>query len=122
MAKPTGELFLFAEKNCEINNVSPQQWVKMEITVDSGSCETVIPDNMITHVTLHQSPGSKAGKKYEAANGSDLNNLGERRCVVATDDIHKPLIMHFQVSEVTKPLLSVTKAADMGFEAVLGKH
>ena len=41
---------------------------------------------------------------------------------MATDDYNNPLIMHFQVSEVTKPLLSVTKAADMGFEAVLGKH
>ena len=30
--------------------------------------------------------------------------------------------MHFQVADTRKPLLSITKIADMGFECVLGKH
>lgn len=122
MAKLRSGICFLRDKTDEIHNVTDLEWVNMEVTVDSGPCETAISENMITHIQLHESQGSKATQKCEAATGQDLHNLGERRCFLATDDMEQPLIMHVQVSEVTKPLLSVTKAADMCYEAVLGKY
>ena len=58
---------------------------------------------------------------YEGANGNHIDNLGERRCIVATNESSvDPMYMHFQVADVKTPLLSISKAADMGYECVLG--
>ena len=39
-----------------------------------------------------------------------------------TENNRTPKIIAFQVADVHKALLSVTRAADMGYQCVLGKH
>ena len=57
-------------------------------------------------MTLHDSPGSKRGQKWEAANGTDIVNLGEKRCIVddetGSHGAESKIVMHFQVADVTK--------------------
>ena len=56
---------------------------------------------------------------HEVANGASIPNLGERKCFIRTPGNHKERRITFQVADVHKPLLSVTRAADAGFDCLL---
>ena len=61
-------------------NTMGDDWFELEVTVDSGACDTVMPVGAAKHIQVHESAKSKVGHKYEAANGSPIENLGERIC------------------------------------------
>ena len=97
---------------------SPDEWIEIEITVDSGACETVMPADMCKCTSIVQSVTSH-GAVYEVANGKEIPNLGERRCLLMTlgSAVAKNIV--FQVADVHKPFLSITRCADMGFDCHL---
>ena len=116
-----GMLFLGDKTRGELNSIG-DDWYEMEVLVDSGACETVMPVDVAKHIKIHESPGSQAGQEYEVASGAPVDNVGERRCMVSTEGSEEDKLMVFQVvDKIKKPLLSVTKVADMGFECVLGR-
>ena len=80
-----------------------------------------MPEGMCPQISLLESVGSKAGYEYEVANGEALPNLGEKRCVMMTEDSSIMKKLTFQCADVHKALLSVSKVADLGYECVLGK-
>ena len=82
--KVTDGIFYLSASDGGLNALSSDGWHELEVTVDSGACDTVIPGGVIDHVQLHDSPGSLRNQAYEAANGSSIYNVGERRCVVGT--------------------------------------
>lgn len=43
---------------------------------------------------------------YEVADGGEIPNLGERKCLMLTPGCHFPKKIIFQVADVHKPLLS----------------
>ena len=100
---------------------SPDDWVEIEITVDSGACETVMPANLCQAISIFQSSTSH-GAEYEVANGATIPNLGERRCLMMTVGSTAAKRIVFQVADVHKPLLSISRCADMGFRCHLGKE
>ena len=61
------------------------------------------------------------GVEYEVANGETIPNLGERRCLMSTAGSQLIKKINFQVADVHKPLLSISRIADLGFDCVLGK-
>ena len=99
----------------------PDEWVEIEITVDSGACITVMPRLWCQGISILQNSLSRAGTKYEVANGAHIKNLGERRCEMMTIGSEKSKLITFQVADVHKPLLSISGCADMGFDCYLGK-
>ena len=108
-------------KNNGISVVQPpDQWVEIEVTVDSGACVTVMPRKCCEGISILQTALSRAGVEYEVANGAGLKNLGERQCEVMTAGSDVPKRIVFQVADVHKPLLSITACADMGFDCYLG--
>ena len=109
------------KRSGQLSSIPAATWREIEITVDSGACDTVIPTDECKEITIHESKQSKAGMEYEVANGEVLPNLGERRCLMMTENSTTPKIIAFQVADVHKALLSVTRAADMGYQCVLGK-
>jgi hypothetical protein len=101
---------------------APQSgWEYLEITVDSGACDTVLPSGMLSSIALEQSEGSKRGDEYEVANGHSIVNEGQKRCVMMTPGSSSPKGIIFQVSDVHKPLMSVGSMADAGYECLLRK-
>ena len=80
----------------------------------------MLPTKLCPQIALIETPISKAGMEYEVANGAGLPNMGEKRCVVMTEDSTLPKHMTFQCADVHKPLLSVSRIADLGYECVLG--
>ena len=67
-------------------------------------------------------PFQPVTSSYEVADGSEIPNLGERKCLMLTPGCHFPKKIIIQVADVHKPLLSVTRAADAGFDSLLGKE
>ena len=68
---------------------------------------------MAATVPVRESKGSRAGQKFNTADGTRLPNQGEKAVRAYTKDM-KPVTMHFQIADVTKPLCSVGKVADRG--------
>ena len=106
----------------QISSMGTSEWVEIEITVDSGACDTVMPISMCGHISVISTPESRAGLEYEVANGASIPNVGERHCLVMTEDAQSMKKLIFQCADVHKALLSVANVADMGFECLLGKE
>ena len=96
-------------------------WELIEITVDSGACDTVLPSRMLSSIRTESTEASRAGEEYEVANGHAILNEGQKRCIMMTPGSSEPKGIIFQVSDVHKPLMSVGSMADAGFECLLSK-
>ena len=60
---------------------------------------------------------------YEAAGGeADIPNLWQKRCMLMTLGAKAAKKIVFQVADIHKPLLSVSRVTDAGYECRLGKH
>ena len=97
-------------------------WTEVEVTVDSGACDTVMPTKLCPHISVIATEDSKRGMEYEVANGETLPNHGERHCLLMTEDSENPKKIVFQCADIHKPLLSVSRCADLGFQCILGKY
>ena len=111
--------FTFKKRPATISAIQPpDEWIEIEVTVDSGACETVMPSNICSSIQVHRSSCSH-GAEYEVAKGESLPNLGERRCLLMSLGSNVAKSITFQVADVHKPLLSVSRCADMGFRCIL---
>ena len=57
--------------------------------------------------------------EYEVANGEGLLNLGEKYCLMMTEDSNMMKKVVFQCADVHKALLSVSHVADLGYDCTL---
>ena len=114
-----------AESKAKMGDLSAMDgndgWIEIELTADSGACDTVIPRTMAESIPIVPSLASLRGMEYEVANGASIPNLGERRCLVWTDGATEAKTMSMQVADVHKGLLSLSRCADMGFEGRFGR-
>ena len=93
----------------------------MELTADTGACDTVIPRDMCASIPIQQSLQSLRMMEYEVANGATIPNLGERRCLMWTEFATEARSINMQVADVHKALLSLSRCADMGFKSTFGR-
>ena len=94
-----------------------EEWIEVEMTADTGACDTVIRKDMCASIPIKDSLQSLRGKEYEVANGESIPNLGERRCMMWTEDATSVKHINMQVADVHKALLSLSRCADMGLRA-----
>ena len=97
------------------------EWVQVELTADTGACDTVMPRTMCSGIPIVPSMQSIRELKYEVANGQEIPNLGERRCMMWAENGSGPMLINLQVADVHKALLSLSRCADMGFEGRFGR-
>ena len=105
-----------------LSAVGEDEWLEIELTADSGACDTVIPCTTAESIPIVPSLASLRGMEYEVANGQSIPNLGERRCLVWTEGATEAKTMNMQVADVHKGLLSLSRCADMGFEGRFGRR
>ena len=91
------------------------EWEEMDVAVDSGSTENVVGSEMLRSVATV--PGGKKGVQYEVANGVLVENEGEKKVFIETEEGAKKALT-FQVTDVSKPLLSVRKVIRNGHRVV----
>lgn len=62
------------------------KWEKVKLTVDSGAVDTVGPPTVGKGIPIKPTAASKAGRHYKAANGTRINNLGEKQLRAYTQE------------------------------------
>ena len=85
------------------------------LTIDSGASENVIGQHVVPECPTRPSAGSRAGVTYVAANGMQMPNRGEKRVKVKTKE-GCCCELKMQVTDVRKPLMSVSKICDAGHQ------
>ena len=96
-------------KVTEISHVIPAD--HMELTIDSGAGENVMPEHMAPYTPVQQS--KEAGVLYTAANGDTMPNRGCKRVKITTQE-GQLRTMNMQVTDVNRALMSVAKICDAG--------
>ena len=99
---------------------SSQGWVKLSGVVDSGASDHVANKAAAPHVPIKPSVGSIKGQNFIAANGDRVPNEGEQELHVVTEE-GATSNMVVQVTDVKKPLFSVTKLCDRGNRVIFGR-
>ena len=114
-----GQVSFFREKPSSLAVASDTQWEKVTLTVDSGASDTVVPPSVCPGAELLKT--SRVGTEYEIADGGTIENLGEKWCLTRFGPSSEgaPMLMNFQVVDVSKALLSVHKVTEQGHD-VLG--
>ena len=102
-------------------SASEEEWIEVELTADTGACDTVIPRTLCPSIPIRPSLQSLRGMEYEVADGRGIPNLGERRCLMWTEGAGEARHVNMQVADVHKGLLSLSRCADMGFEGRFGR-
>ena len=94
-------------------------WEYLEAIVDSGATVTVIPPHVGKEYEVVPGEASKAGVKYEVANGDEIPNLGEKLLpVVTAEGSWRGMLA--QVADVSKALQSVRALVRSGHVVVFG--
>ena len=83
----------------------------MELTIDSGAGENVMPGHMAPHTPVSES--TESGVMYTAANGEMMPNRGCKRVKVTTQEGQLRAV-NMQITDVNRALLSVAKICDAG--------
>jgi hypothetical protein len=96
------------------------EWIRVEATMDSGSAEHVLPAGWLEKLPMEESAGSRTGKKYLAASGEKVPNMGEKTVEAITNEGMRLKII-FQVTKVVKALISVGKLTRQGHRVVLDR-
>ena len=62
---------------CGINAVAKDDWVEIEVSVDSGSTDTAVPEETLNGIIdITESAACKRGVVYEVADGTQIPKLG----------------------------------------------
>ena len=91
------------------------KWVKVRVTMDSGAAGHVMPETMFPRVKLER---RTSPKKFVAANGEQIKDLGEKNIPFQTNEGIQRCIT-FRSANVVKPLISMQKVVRAGNIVVL---
>ena len=97
----------------ELNAVSTDGDVEMEITVDSGAGASVINPRDLPGVPLKPSPSSQRGQRYVGPGGEVIANMGQMEPSLRLPNGALGKIV-FQGAAVRKPLLAVSDVNKKG--------
>ena len=102
------------------------QWedVELEVTLDSGCVDHVMDSSDAPGYCILESAGSKRTQNFVVGNGHKVPNRGETHLNLEADvnGNKSPLQAIFQVADITRPLMSVSKMADQGLECLFKKE
>ena len=100
-----------------ICTVADDEWVEIDVAIDSGATETVMAEATLNGIVdITEGPALRRGVTYEVANGVEIPNLGERKFVGFTEGGQRGITA--QVCAVNKTLMSVSKVAAQGNRVV----
>ena len=94
---------------------------KGKVTIDSGAAESVMPRGMLQREPLVEGDAKKAGVRYVAANGSKMDNYGEKRVRFKREGFNGVNSLLFQVTDVGKPRASVSRILDKGNAVIFSR-
>jgi hypothetical protein len=105
-------------KTLEVNSFDEKQ--KIRFTVDSGAAETVCKKTDAKDFPIIHG-GNESMTKYIMPNGEIVENDGEKHLKVKTTEGEK-FIVRTQLTDVRKPLMSVSKVCDEGNRVIFEEN
>ena len=91
---------------------------RVELTIDSGAAEHVVGPMDLPHLPVGP---SRKHIQYTMANGHKTSNRGEQHVRAVTKDGHE-IAFKAQVTDVHRPLMSVSRICDRGNRVVFENH
>ena len=105
-------------ENAELSNIESRaphvDGSRIELTIDSGAAEHVVGPKDLPHIRI--TPARKH-VQYTMANGHKTSNLGEQEVMAVTHD-GQEITFKAQVTDVHRPLMSVSRICDRGNRVV----
>ena len=92
-------------------------WIQIEMTIDSGAVDTVIPPQAIPNIPLRETTASTEKRYYLASNNRKIPIRGRKSIQGYTDD-GRPLKLEAEVSDVKRALGSVRRLCEKGNRVV----
>ncbi len=87
--------------------------IKLEMTLDSGAGDHVLPKSMFPSVAIKPTPKSISGRCFYDASGKEIPNEGEKKIEFITPGGRSQKI-RWQVADIVQPLLSMGKMEEAG--------
>ena len=99
------------------------EWIDidLEMVLDSGACEHVMDSEDGPGYAVSDSPGSRRGQGFVVGDGASVANKGQVQLNLemgSADGTVRDLASTFQVAEINRPLMSVSKICDAGLTCV----
>ena len=91
------------------------------MVLDSGACELVMDSEDASGYAISESPGSNRGQGFVVGNGARVANEGQVQLNLemgSVDGTIRDRASAFQVAEINRPLMSVSKICDAGLTCV----
>ena len=121
-AQVEANLITMEEDELEVFGVDTWVDVEIEITLDSGCCEHVMDlgDAPGYAGFIGESSGSKRKQNFIVGNGQKVPNEGQLVLNLESDlgGSKRRHTSTFQVAEVTRPLMSVSRVCDQGMRCI----
>ena len=90
------------------------EYLEVEMTLDTGATVHAMDILDLPGFVIEESPGSRAGQKFQAAGGKLIDNEGQVMLTMIAPGMATELVCNVQIAKVTRPLLSVTKMTESG--------
>ena len=108
--------FIDGDQDMELNAAEDvPEYIEIDVAVDSGAGDHVLARVDAPGHRVVESPGSKRGQKFKGAGGQVMDNEGqillEMLAPLEGEDFN-PVDVTWQVTDVCRPLLSVSKVCD----------
>jgi len=109
--------FFDAEPEAELNTAESDipEFVDVDVAVDSGAGDNVLAAVDVPGHKIQDSPGSIRGQQFKGAGGHVMANEGQvilDMLAPLEDGQHNEVGVTWQVADVCRPLLSVSKICD----------
>ena len=106
-----------------VNSAGKEEWteVEFEVALDSGSIVHICSEEDAPGYILQESAGSKRGQTFVVGDGGVMANLGEMELNLS-EQTGNEFTSTFQIAKVTRPLMTVGKICDEGYEVVFDKN
>ena len=121
---PESALVMTTEEDPSVMSLEDFVETDILLTLDSGCCDHIVDmaDAPGYAAVLHPSPGSQRNQKFVVGNGDRVANQGQVKLrMKAKDDGGALMSSIFQVAEITRPLMSVSRICDQGMSCIFEK-
>ncbi len=117
--------FVAEEDELNIAGDEEEEYVLIEIALDSGAGDHVAAALDAPGYTVEASAGSRRGQNFVGAGGHRMANKGQIALNLlapnGVGDGEEKISTVFQVADVTRPLWSVSKVCDAGYDVKFSK-
>ena len=110
--------------DAELNVADDEEYVLIEIALDSGAGDHVASAVDAPGYTIEASAGSRRGQNFVGAGGHKMPNKGQVTLQMLAPNgtaMDEQISTIFQVADVTRPLWSVSKVCDSGYKVLFDK-